>query len=252
MPTLTGGEVAAQTLVLQSYRTDPVPDWIQQCLESVQSWSREHNHTWRFIDDDLFDLVPGWYMDKTGKGPIAADYARLVLLKNALSSEEVDQVIWLDADIFVLDNAMQISSGKSCAFGQEVWVQEEQGVMKARKNIHNAVCLFKQQCVVLPFLIETVASIIKRADPDRIAPQMVGPKLLSALHSLYDFSLLPQVGAISQEVAADIQSGQGPALNLLLEKTSVPLQAVNLCASLMTEADASNVIAGLTLLQMKN
>ena len=243
MPTLTGGEVAAQTLVLQSYRTDPVPDWIQQCLESVQSWSREHNHTWRFIDDDLFDLVPGWYMDKTGKGPIAADYARLVLLKNALSSEEVDQVIWLDADIFVLDNAMQISSGKSCAFGQEVWVQEEQGVMKARKNIHNAVCLFKQQCVVLPFLIETVASIIKRADPDRIAPQMVGPKLLSAL---------PQVGAISQEVAADIQSGQGPALNLLLEKTSVPLQAVNLCASLMTEADASNVIAGLTLLQMKN
>jgi hypothetical protein len=69
------------------------------------------------------------------------------------------------------------------------------------------------------------------------------------LHSLYDFSLLPQVGAISQEVAADIKAGSGPALDLLLKESSVPLQAVNLCASLMSEVDANAVIAGLPVLQ---
>jgi len=252
MPTLTGGEVVAQTLVLQSYRTDHVPDWIQQCLASVQSWCSKQNYTWRFIDDDLFDLVPDWYMVKTGKGPIATDYARLVLLQNALENEDVEQVIWFDADIFVLDESMQISSEKSCAFGQEIWIQENQGTLSARKNVHNAVCLFKQGCAVLPFLTETVASIIQRVDPEKIAPQMVGPKLLSALHSLYGFSLLPQVGAISQEVAANIKTGSGPALDLLLEKTSVPLQAVNLCASLMSEEDAGAVIAGLPVLQKSN
>ncbi|MDG2177021.1 MAG: hypothetical protein P8M72_12955 [Gammaproteobacteria bacterium] len=249
MTILTGGEIVTRTLVLQSYRTDPVPDWIQQCIDSVQSWCNKQNLTWRFIDDDLFDLVPDWYMDKTGKGPIATDYARLVLMQNALATEDVEQVIWLDADIFILDDDMQISSEKSCAFGQEIWIQENQGTIRARKNVHNAVCLFKQGCAVLPFLTETVASIIQRVDPDKIAPQMVGPKLLSALHSLYDFSLLPQVGALSQEVAADIKAGSGPALDLLLEKTSVPLQAVNLCASLMSEVDACAVIAGLPVLQ---
>ncbi len=54
---------------------------------------------------------------------------------------------------------------------------------------------------------------------------MVSPKLLTALHSLYAFDLLSNVGAVSQEVARDIGSRGGPALTML-DKTLVPLQAV--------------------------
>jgi len=100
----------------------------------------------------------------------------------------------------------------------------------------------------LPFLTETVASIIRRADPDNIAPQMVGPKLLTALHSLYEFDLLPNVGAVSQEVARDISSRGGPALTMLLDKTPVPLQAVNLCSSLMDDAQGQKVLENIRLL----
>ena len=237
-----------KTLVIQSCRTDNIPAWIQSCLDSVRVWIEIHGYHRCFIGDEIFDLVPDWYMEKTGKGPIATDYARLVLMKHALENQGFDQVIWLDADVFILDTAMHLESLGSCAFGQEIWVQTDRGKLKVRKNVHNAVCLFRQGCVVLPFLIETIASIVRRAVPDKISPQMVGPKLLTALHSLHDFDLLPQVGAISPDVASDIIAGGGDALSLLQEKTTVPLQAANLCASLMNDEEGIIVVDGLHLL----
>ena len=236
------------TIVLQSYSKESAPEWIHRCLESVRRWAEKQGYIRRIIGDELFDAVPDWYMTKTGKGPIAADYARLVAMQKILSESAVEQVIWLDADVYVLDQDMSLASQGSCAFGQEVWVQQEAKSLRTRKNVHNAVCLFKKHCVVLPFLAETVASIIRRADPDNIAPQMVGPKLLTALHSLYEFDLLPNVGAVSQEVARDISSRGGPALTMLLDKTPVPLQAVNLCSSLMDDAQGQKVLENIRLL----
>lgn len=236
-------------IVIQSFRTENVPSWITSCLASVRHWCEAKGYTWHFVGDELFDHVPSWYLDKTGHGPVAADYGRLVLLQEALASGDYDEAIWLDADTCILDEAMTFAPVQSCAFGQEFWVQEDSGVLRVRKNVHNAACVFKQGCVVLPFLAETVASIIRRADPDHIAPQMVGPKLLSALHSLYGFDLLPQAGALSPAVIDDLVAGGGPALALMLEKTPVPLQCVNLCASLVSESSADIVLANLDLLR---
>lgn len=240
-----------KTLVIQSLRTGAAPAWIDACLDSVAAWCQHSGFERRLLGDELFDCVPLWYLDKTGPGPVAADYARLVLLRQALEEEGYDRAAWLDADVFVLDAGFDIACTGSCAFGREVWVQEDNGRLKARSNVHNAVCVFRRGCVVLPFLAETVASIIRRADPAHIAPQMVGPKLLGALHSLYDFELLPAAGAISPAVARDLASGGGPALDLLLAGSPAPLAAVNLCASLMDEAIADRVIAGLHLLLAK-
>ena len=240
--------VMMKTLVIQSCSEENIPSWIEACLDSVRMWTEQQGYQRCFVGDEIFNLVPDWYLAKTGRGPVATDYARLVLIREALANQGYDQAIWLDADMFVLDPSMTLDSAGSCAFGQEIWIQQESGKLKARKNVHNAVCQFRRGCVVLPFLIETVASIIRRANPDKIAPQMVGPKLLSALHSLHDFDLLPQVGAISPEVARDIVAGGGAALSLLQEKLRSPLQAVNLCASLMDDEQGPLVVAGLPLL----
>jgi len=243
------------TLVIQSFRNHDIPPWIQRCLDSVRVWCDVQGFQRCFIGDEIFDLVPDWYLEKTGKGPVATDYARLVLISEAINNQGFDQAIWLDADIYVLDASMTLDCPGSCAFGQEVWVQQARtggDKLEARKNVHNAVCLFRRGCVVLPFLMETVLSIIRRANPEKIAPQMVGPKLLSALHSLHDFDLLPQVGAISPDVARDIIAGAGPALSLLQKESAVTLQALNLCASLivkkMDNTEADKLIAGLDLL----
>jgi hypothetical protein len=65
---------------------------------------------------------------------------------------------------------------------------------------------------------------------------------------LHDFDLLPQVGALSPAVVADISRGGGPALDLLKQQTPVPLQAVNLCASLIDDKSAERVLENRDLL----
>ena len=80
--------------------------------------------------------------------------------------------------------------------------------------------------------------MMRRVDPDHIAPQMMGPKLLSSLHNLAAFDFLPDIGSLSPEVmsviAGDMRSHSGEsALQALCNAQPRPLVAANLCASLM-------------------
>ncbi len=234
-----------RTLVLQSCSANQRNTWIRDCLQSVTSWAQAKGYTYRYIDDAFFDIVPTWYMEKVGsKLPIAADYARLVFLQKGLE-EGFDQVIWLDADVLVFDQSLALEFNGTCAFGHEVWIQERDGKLEARTNVHNAVCVFRRGCVVLPFLLHTVMVMMKKVDPAHLAPQFVGPKLLNALHPLCDFALLPQVGALSPLVVADICEGADKALTLLRLKSRQPPLAVNLCGTLIAADEAANVISTL-------
>lgn len=230
------------TLVIQSCSARQQQGWIGQCLRTARQWAQDRHFEYRFVGDEIFKLVPNWYREKVGKKlPIVTDYARLLLLQQALA-DGYEQVIWLDADVLVFDQSLELDFEGTCAFGQEVWIQEHEGRLAARRNVHNAVCVFRRNCVVLPFLIYSVASIIRRVSADHIAPQIVGPKLLSALHSICDFALLPQVGALSPEVISDICEGGGAALNLLRQKSVIKPKAVNICASLTGPESAELVI----------
>jgi hypothetical protein len=237
------------TLVIQSCSPAQQTGWMQSCLASVRHWADTRGYDYRFVGDEIFDLVPDWYRLKVGsKLPVATDYARLILLQQALA-QGYQQALWLDADVLVLDQSMQLDFAGSCAFGQEVWVQERDGKMQSRHNIHNAVAVFRSGCVLLPFLLHCVESVLRRVNPLHIAPQLAGPKLLQALHPLFDFALLPEVGALSPAVVAELcqpgQKGEGEALRQLLKQSVVLPQAVNLCASLITPAQAQTVIESL-------
>lgn len=215
------------------------------CVTSVRQWADSQGYNYAFLGDEIFDLVPQWYRDKVGsKLPVATDYARLLLCQQAFAAG-YEQAIWFDADLLVLDPNLHITFDGTCAFGQEVWVQEREGKLEVRRNIHNAVCVFRSGCPVLPFLIHTVESLMRRVDPVHIAPQMVGPKLLQALHPLADFALLPQISALSPAVVADLIAGGGPALTLFQQRSTVTPQAVNVCASLIAPEQARAVIESL-------
>lgn len=214
------------------------------CLGSVREWANRRGYSYRFTGDDIFGVVPDWYLEKAGdRKQIATDFARLVFLQKALDEEGFDQAVWCDADLLVLDPEMQLAFEDSCAFGQEVWVQVDgKGKLRTKRNVHNALCVFRRGCSVLPFLIRCSLSLMERVDPDFLVPQFVGPKLLNALHPLANFSLLPQVGALSPAVVADLLTGGGEALGLMKRQSTVPLQAVNLCASLHDESDATRLV----------
>lgn len=220
-------------LVLQSWRSQHEPDWIAVCMRTVQCWADRQAADYRFVGDELLERVPRWYLDKiAGRMPIAADLGRLRLCQEALE-EGYDQVVWFDADTIILcDQGLSHFAG-DCAFGQEYWVQRENGRLRVRRNVHNAFCVFRRGSVTLPFLAQTVESIIRRADEAYISPQMVGPKLLGALQPIAGFDVLPAFGALSPEVLDDIDCGGGLALSALRSALgATPLIGANVCASL--------------------
>jgi hypothetical protein len=239
---MTSFKHTSRILVIQSASPRQLRSWMHLCLESVHGWSQKQGYEYRFVGDEIFERVPRWYLEKVGsKLPVATDYGRLMLMQEALK-EGFTEVQWFDADVLVFDPSLRIQFDDSCAFGQEVWVQAEGDGYTAHRNVHNAFCAFRQNCVALPFLLETMESLIRRVDPAHLAPQLVGPKLLTALHSLRDFALVPEVGALSPSVVADIVTGKGAALDTLRRRSQVKPKAVNLCASLIETPQAEKVI----------
>jgi len=264
-----------KTLVLQSAPAQRA-QWLDTCLASVEAWAAQAGYAYRFIGDELFDQVPDWYMLKVaGRMPIASDLGRLLWIKQLLDQGEADTVVWLDADVLVFaPSLLTIEPVSSCVFGQELWIQKkahkvaqkgseqpqsQKGTWQARKNVHNALAAFGKDCPVLPFLIEVIQRMMGRVDANFIAPQMMGPKLLSNLHNLADFELLPSVGALSPDVILDLAGGSSKApagreelapenfqgagqgaLQALLAKQSEPLLAANLCASLLGDLSADD------------
>ena len=92
---------------------------------------------------------------------------------------------------------------------------------------------FTQASPVLGFLAYLSESIVARADPDHIAPQMVGPKLLKALNNLAQFSLVPEAGAVSPGLLDEWVGQAGAATACYEQAARPPLAMVNLCSSLI-------------------
>lgn len=218
-------------------------------MASVRIWADAQGYDYRLLGNELFEQVPDWYMAKAaGRMPVAADLGRLQWTLRLLQ-KGFDWVLWFDADVLIFaPNLLAPSLGEGCVFGQEHRVQRKgssRNQWRVRKNIHNAFAGFPKGCVVLPFLIDLILRMMIRVDPDHIAPQMMGPKLLTSLHSLANFDYLSEIGALSPGVLMDI-AGQEPAcgaLDVLCGQLPKPLAAANLCASLINELGANSSLA---------
>ena len=220
--------------VLQSYRTADVPPWIGACLESVRGWARRAGHTYRFTGDEIFDLLPESYREKTRNRPmVGTDLGRLLLARDHLA-RGAEAVLWLDADVLVVDvDRFDPVAPEAYAFGREIWIQsDKKGRLEARRNVHNAVCFFRPGNPILDFYIHACETLVACHDGDMV-PQFVGPKLLSHLHNLLGFPLIDGVAMASPLVLRDLAAGGGPALDLLRRSHAGPASAVNLCASLV-------------------
>ena len=236
-----------RTLVIQSCRDDVAPGhWLRTCLDSVAGWARERGFEYRLLGDEALDSVPAWYRDKTrGRLPIQFDLARLQLIEQALN-QGFQRACWIDADVLLFaPQHLHLDYG-DCAFGREHWIERDpQGRIRVRRNVHNAICAFAAGSVVLGFLRHATLRVIERADPEYIAPQMVGPKLLGALHSLVGFDLIESVGGFSPLVLDDLEAGGGAALQAQRAALTAPLAGANLCTSLLGARDLGTLCAGL-------
>ena len=210
-----------------------VPAWINSCLGSVRAWTSLRGWDYRFFGNEIFERVPAWYRARAnGCLPVMTDLGRLILVREALGSG-AKTVFWIDADIFIFDpDELRVEIDAEYAFSRELWVQPSARGFKIYRNVHNAFCMFRQGNPFLDFYIHACLSVMRRVDGG-VPNQIVGTKLLTAMHNIIGFPLMEQVGMASPLVLEDLSAGVGSALTRLVADSPSILRAVNLCGSLV-------------------
>jgi hypothetical protein len=235
------------TLVIQSHRV-PLPcGWLQPCLDSVANWAQAKGYDYRFIDDQIFDLLGPELVEKTRAQPvIASDLARLKSLQQGLLKGYAC-VIWCDADFLIFKADDFILPEADFALGREVWVQPaEPGKLRAYVKVHNAFLMFRQGNHFLDFYTDTAQRLL-RLNQGSMPPQFIGPKLLTALHNIAVCPVMETAGMLSPAVIRDLLAGAGQALDLFYQKSPAALAGANLSSSLIgregfTEAHMESLI----------
>ncbi|HEY5644434.1 MAG TPA: hypothetical protein VIS76_00705 [Pseudomonadales bacterium] len=238
-------------IVIQSHSSPLPATWLGACTASVRRFAAAGGLAYRWLGDELFAALPERLLRKTaGQRVVATDLARLVVLEGALA-EGFDPVVWIDADVLVLDPERFELMDSAAQFGREVWVQANEGSsLRVYQRIHNAVMGFRQGNPVLPFYRFAANRILERYDQraEAMAPQLIGPKLLALLHNAIGFDVLETAGMLSPAVAADLLSGGGPALQRFRAASAADVLAINLCASsvrngLLTDTQMQQLVA---------
>ena len=49
---------ASRTIILQSHNFQVLRGWIGPCVDSVRRWTEQRGYDYRFLGDEIFDLLP--------------------------------------------------------------------------------------------------------------------------------------------------------------------------------------------------
>lgn len=227
-------------LILQSHAAGP-PRWIQQCTASVRDWAAQQGHEYRCCDDALFDLLPADLRARTRLQPaIASDLARLLWLRQELE-RGAQCVVWLDADSLIFAPQDFVLRESSYALGREVWIQAQGQGWRCYRKVHNAFLQFRPGNPLLAFYIHAAERILREHRAGAMAPQLIGPKLLSALQALGGGPVQESAVALSPPVIQDLLNGGGPALELYRARSMGAAACANLCASSVQRGELGEV-----------
>lgn len=222
-----------KTIVFQSYRTTNVAPWVDRCLETVRRWAGAIGADYAFIDDSLFEAVPGWYFDKAkGAVTVVTDLARLVVARKYLA-DGYQRAIWVDADVVIFaPEHLQIPDDWPFAFCREIWVHlEGKGTLVFTQKTNNALCVFHaSDTQFLDHYIDACATMI-RGHKGLLQGAEVGTAYLTAMQRIMKFPVLQNVGLLSPLLMREItQEGSRFSAHYITRMGS-PLGAANLSAS---------------------
>ena len=235
-----------RTVVLQSFRVDNVPPWIERCLRSVREWSELRGFDYSFADDSSFALCGAEYLARVGKNMRAiVNLSRLELAKDA-HERGYDRAIWLDADVLVFHPELfSIDVVERYAFARETWVSKRDGNWTHSSNVNN--CAFV--CMKGEPDLDTLIRLTRDVGVHRKIEKSLqtGTYLLTGLQQSLAFELLDNVGLFSNHVVKAIANGDEGAMGMQAIAHETPVFAANLCASdrdppPVSEAEAETVV----------
>ena len=228
------------TLVIQSHR-EPLPcSWLRRCLDSVADWARLNRYEYRYLGDELFAPLDPELLEKTRtQRVIASDLGRLVSLQRGLA-EGFERVVWCDADFLIFDPSRFVLPDSEFALGREVWVQHDKRQrLRAYVKVHNALLMFRRDNHFLDFYHASAERLL-RLNQGTMPPQFIGPKLLTALHNIVQCPVMESAAMLSPLVLRDRIAGQGEALRLFLQESTVAPAGANLSSSLTQSGGLSD------------
>jgi hypothetical protein len=221
------------TLVLQSHRLPLPHPWLRDCIASVERWCADNGYRHHFLDEEVFAPLPPALRDKLRQRPvIASDLARLRWLQR-YRDQGWRRVLWLDADVLVLDPGAFRLPDTATAAGREVWIDhDDRGRLRSWRKTHNAFLMFGPGDSLLDFYADSAERLLLAIDGP-IPPQFIGPKLLTALHSLSRFPVLEAAAMFSPLLLRDLlgERAASGAIGLFLERSDSAPAAANLCCS---------------------
>lgn len=212
------------------------------CLSSVRAWAAQSAFAYRWLDDELFSLLPKDLQPAERVTPvIASDLARLLWARSVLLKGEAQQVLWLDSDVLIFRPDEFELPDVNYAVGREIWVERnESGAFRARTKVHNAALFFRADSQgrnsFLDFYVDTAFRLL-RAHTAGMPPQFIGPKLLTALYNVVQLPVLECVGMVSPCLAADLLGDGREAIDCYLRKKPHRLVAANLCRSAVNSGE---------------
>lgn len=205
----------------------------------MRAWAERQGYAYRWLDDALFDALAPELRSRLAAAPVvASDLARLEVLAAALD-EGFDTVVWWDADTLIFEPERLRLPDAPYAVGREVWLQPLTGPPRAYVKVHNALLMFRRGNPFLNFYRHAAERVL-RAHDGPMVPQLVGPKLLTALHNLMRLPVLESAAVLSPRLfAALMAQNAAPAavkdrarvLALFHRRSPEPPAAFNLCAS---------------------
>lgn len=209
-------------------------------MQSVRDWADRRGFRYRFLGDELFDLLDPAIRDRTQHQPVvASDLARLRWLSLTLDAGATCAV-WLDADTWIFDPDRFVPPDTT-AVGREIWIQCEGSRWKRFTKVHNAALCAHPGNTLLPFYEDTARRLILANTAESVVPQFLGPKLLTALHTAAQLPVWEEAGVFSPAVIHGLLERTPQAVDLMLRNAASPPAAANLCASSVRrqELDAS-------------
>ena len=217
-----------KTIVLQSNKRPPWPEWVRICLLSARRWALESGFSHLFIQDELFEDLPAAFLRDTEEQILPrTDYGRLLWMKR-LHRDGWERVIWLDADLLIFDDSLAFSDD---AVGREAWLTHAPDVgFRITRKVNNCAMCFHAGSRHLDRYLSAIEAAVAAGGPyDKLA---FGPDLMTRLHAEAPFPLHSDIAMFSPRIAEALASGLAPALRAHAAAWGGAPKAANLCSSL--------------------
>jgi hypothetical protein len=219
----------SDTIVFQSFRTDRVPAWINQCLESSRRWAGIRGFEYTFLDDRFFDFIPAELRARTDNKVILSDLARLLVSRDLLGKGH-RRAVWIDADVVVFDpDGWQVPDESDYYFSHELWPTPLSGGVRFDVRANNAVMIFSQGNPVLDFYIDMAKRIL--VSERELKNWHLGVRFLTGLRNVCPLPMLPNIAMLGPDLINDLLRGPKQLTSAYVRAMGEPLVAANLCAS---------------------